>query len=194
MHNTTARWGWLAKAFHWVMALMVAVMVPLGYVMAETYQFNVISTQMEAVHVVLSRLHQSIGLLVLILVFVRLGWRVRQPIPQPPPGLAAYHKILARLNHAFLYVLLMLLPLSGWAALSAFGEAPTYFLWMEGLPSIVPKVPLEDTFGYGFFARIHRFAIYTGAALLALHVSAALWHHFARKDTVLRRMWPLGQA
>lgn len=192
MHNTKARWGWLAKSFHWVIALLIAVIVPVGFVMSATYQFEVTSDRMEAVHVVLSQIHQTAGLVVLILVVARLGWRLKSQVPEAPPGLAVYQKFLGKLNHAALYFLLFLLPLSGWAALSAFGEAPTYFFWMQGLPSIVPKVPLNDPFGYSFFGNIHRNAMYAGGALLALHIIAALWHQFVKKDSVLRRMWPLG--
>lgn len=191
MENTATHWGWLAKSFHWIIALMIAVIVPVGFVMTATYQFKITSDQMEAVHVVVSRIHQTMGLVVLILVVARLGWRLKSQAPDLPAGLAAYQKILARINHAVLYGLLFLLPLSGWAALSAYGEAPTYFFWIEGLPNIVPTVPLSDTFGYAFFGAIHRYAVNAGGGLLALHIIAALWHQFVQKDSVLRRMWPL---
>lgn len=63
----------------------------------------------------MSRIHQTGGLLVLILVVARLGWRLRQPVPDLPAGLAAYQRWLAKLNHVILYALMFLLPLSGWA-------------------------------------------------------------------------------
>jgi cytochrome b561 len=191
MHNTPTRWGWLAKAYHWVIVLIIAGIVPVGFVMSATYQFKVTNLQMEAVHVWLSRIHQTGGLVVLLVTILRLGWRLSNPGPDVPPGLAAYQRALAKLNHAALYGLLFVMPLSGWASLSAFGEAPTYFFWLEGLPNLVPKVPLSDPLGYAFYARIHRYALYAGAALVSLHVVAALWHQFVRKDSVLRRMWPL---
>jgi cytochrome b561 len=196
MNNSSERWGWLSKSFHWVVALLIAVIAPVGFVMSATFQLRVdpasaVSVQMDGVHVWLSRIHQTAGLVVLMLVTLRLGWRLSNPGPAVPAALAAYQRALARLNHAFLYALLFLIPLSGWASMSAYGEAPTYFFWLEGLPGIVPKVPLSDPFGYGFFASIHRYGIYAGGALLSLHVVAALWHQYAIKDSVLRRMWPL---
>lgn len=196
MDNTPLRWGWLSKSYHWVIVLLIAVIVPVGFVMTATYQFkldpaNVVGARMEAVHVWLSRIHQTAGLVVLMLVTLRLGWRLSSPGPDIPKHLAAYQRVLAKLNHAFLYALLFAIPLSGWAAMSAYGEAPTYFFWLEGLPNLVPKVPLTDQFGYGFFGAIHRYGIYAGGALLSLHIIAALWHQFAIKDSVLRRMWPL---
>ena len=196
MNNTSERWGWLSKSYHWVIALLIAVIVPVGFVMAATFQFKAdpavrLSMQMDTVHVWLSRIHQTAGLVVLILVVFRLGWRLRNPGPTIPASLAAYQKILARINHAFLYALLFIMPLSGWAAMSSFGLAPTYFFWIEGLPNIVPTVPLNDPMGYTFYATIHRYALYAGGVLLTLHIIAALWHQFVIKDSVLRRMWPL---
>jgi cytochrome b561 len=196
MRNTPERWGWLSKSFHWGIALLIAVIVPVGFVMSATFQLKVdpsvaASVQMNNAHVWLSRIHQSAGLIVLILVTARLGWRLTNPGPHVPATLAAYQRVLAKANHAFLYLLLFLMPLSGWAAMSAFGGAPTYFLWIEGLPNLVPTVPLTDAFGYTFYATIHRYALYAGGVLLSLHVIAALWHQFAVKDSVLRRMWPL---
>lgn len=75
--------------------------------------------------------------------------------------------------------------------MSAFGEAPTYFFWIEGLPNLVPKVPLNDPMGFSFYSRIHHICIDVGMYLLGLHIIAALWHEFVKKDSVLRRMWPL---
>lgn len=191
MHNTSTHWGWLSKSYHWLIALLIAIIVPVGFVMTNTYQFKVVSAQMEVVHVWMSRIHQSAGLVVLMLAIMRLGWRLSSPGPNVPADLAAFQRFLAKLNHAALYALLFLMPLSGWAAMSAFGGAPTYFLWIEGLPNLVPQVPLNDPYGYSLFAKIHRYALYTGGVLLSLHVVAALWHQFAVKDSVLRRMWPL---
>ncbi len=196
MHNSSTSWGWLSKSYHWVIALLILVIVPVGFVMTATYQFkidpaNVVGARMETIHVWLSRIHQTAGLVVLMLVTLRLGWRLSSPGPGVPATLAAYQRVLAKLNHAFLYALLFAIPLSGWAAMSAFGEAPTYFFWLEGLPNLVPKVALTAQYGYSFYAGIHRYGIYTGGALLSLHIIAALWHQFVVKDSVLRRMWPL---
>lgn len=190
-HNTSTQWGWLAKSFHWVMALMVAIIVPVGFVMTGTYQYKVASEQMLNVHIAVSRVHHTLGLLVLFLVVLRLGWRLKNTTPEMPPALSVFQNILAKLNHGFLYVLLFLLPLSGWAAMSSFGEAPMYFFWTEWTLTIMPKLPLDHMFGYAFFGRMHVYAVYAGGVLLTLHIAAALWHQFVKKDSVLRRMWPL---
>ena len=125
----------------------------------------------------------------------RLTWRFKNQAPGLPASLEAYQKVLARITHGFLYTLLFVMPLSGWAAQSVLGESPQAELWFFGwdiVPPIMPQLPLDNTFGYAFFARIHRYALYTGGVILSLHILAALWHHFARKDNILLRMWPAG--
>jgi len=104
---------------------------------------------------------------------------------------------VARLTHGFLYALLFLLPLSGWAANSVLGDTERFgvtelwfFAW-DIMPPLLPQLPLDHQFGYGFFATIHRYAIYTGGGILSLHIIAALWHHFVQKDNILSRMWPM---
>ena len=96
--------------------------------------------------------------------------------------------VLARTVHAILFLLLLCLPLSGWSALSAFGEFPIYFGGYH-LPGIVQRVPFGDAHGYAFYAQIHRWCWQAGAGLLALHSAAAVWHQCVLKDGVLARMW-----
>ena len=71
-----------------------------------------------------------------------------------------------------------------------FGDSPLWLFGWNIMPPILPQRPLDDPFGYAFFASIHRYAIYVGAALVSLHVLAALFHHLVRRDGVLWRMWP----
>ena len=91
------------------------------------------------------------------------------------------------------------MPLSGWAANSALGDTEQFgvteiwfFAW-DIIPPIVPQQPLDHLLGYGTFATIHRYALYTGGVVLGLHLLAAIWHYFIRKDNILLRMWPAGR-
>ena len=190
--NTGESWNSIAKALHWAIAFLILFEVPVGFLMTYTYGPSLKDDHILKLHTFASQIHHTNGFLILTLVVFRLGWRYRHPAPEMPVSLARYEKALALLNHGFLYALLILFPLSGWCALSVFAESP---LWLFGsdhiMPFILPKLPLTDTFGYGFFARIHRFCYQAGAGLLTLHIVAALWHHGIRKDNVLRRMWPL---
>jgi cytochrome b561 len=178
------------------MVLLIAFEVPIGFLMAATYGAAFRDPQVRVIHVLLAQIHYTIGFSLLLLVAVRLLWRVRHPVPMLPRVQAAYQRWLARGNHWAFYLLLILIPLSGWSAISVlgnterFGDAPIWLFGWNIVPPILPQRPLEDPFGYGFVASIHRYAIYVGGALLALHVLAALFHHLVRRDGILLRMWP----
>ena len=194
LSNSAQRWGSLSKALHWAMALLILIEVPVGFVMAYTYGPSFRDADVRALHVTLAQVHHTNGFLILLLVGLRLLWRIRQPVPDLP--LHVYQRALARLTHGIFYGLLILIPLSGWMAISVlgdterFGETPLWLFGWDVVPPIAPQRPLDDPFGYGFVASIHRYAIYAGGGLLALHVLAALWHHLVSRDGILLRMWP----
>ena len=197
--NTSETWGSQAKALHWLIALMILVEVPVGFVMAATYGASFTDDTILGLHNLMAQIHITNGFFILVLALYRLSWRIRQPVPHLPVSLQAYQRWLARLNHAVLYGLLIVMPLSGWAANSVLGDTERFGvteLWFFGwdiLPPILPQLPLDHAFGYGFFASIHRYALYTGGVVLLLHGVSALWHHLWRRDHILLRMWPAGR-
>lgn len=197
--NTKTTWGSRAKALHWLIVLMILVEVPVGMVMTYTYGASFKDENMLTLHNFMGQIHMTNGFFILLLVIYRLSWRFRHPAPDLPRSLQTYQRWLARLTHGVLYTLLVLMPLSGWAANSVLGDTEQFGiteLWFFGwniIPPILPQLPLEHQFGYGFFASIHRYALYTGGWVLLLHGVAALWHHFLRKDNTLLRMWPAGK-
>ena len=190
IRNTADRWGAVSRNLHWIMAAMVAVQVPLGFWMNNVYDELVAANSMDFSRLLMiSRLHHTLGFLILILATLRLTWRVTNPTPGLPASLAAYQRLVARLTHAFLYVLLLAFPLSGWAALSAYeGEFPIFFFGWDGVPRLVPQAVDGSNAPYQFYAAIHKACWRIGAGILALHVAGALWHHFVVRDNVLRRM------
>jgi cytochrome b561 len=191
--NSAIRWGGLSKAFHWGTVLLVCVAVPAGYLMSFTYPLSLRDTQGLALHEFAGQIHHTIGFLILALTLGRLGWRWARPVPAGDRSFPLQGPI-SRITHHGLYAILILAPVSGWLALSVFGLAPIWFFNQRDLmPPIAARRPVDDTYGYGFFAHAHLWLIYIGAVLLALHVAAALWHHFSRRDDTLRRMWPLAQ-
>ena len=190
LRNTAASWGLISRNFHWLIAALIAVQVPLGFYMNSVYK-QLIATQSSDYSLLLqvAQLHHTNGFLILILATLRLTWRVTNPTPAIPAGLAVYQRILARLTHVFLYGLLFALPLSGWSALSAYeGEFPIFFFGWEHVPRIVPQAVDGSHAPYEFYKVIHKTCWRVGAGVLGLHVIAALWHHLALKDNVLRRM------
>lgn len=130
--------------------------------------------------------HKAVGMTILVLTLVRLGWRISNPSPAMPEGMPAWQKFLARAVHVGLYVLLIGLPLTGWLASSAAGRDISWF----GLFNW-PLLPVGGGREVaGQFMDIHELGVKALWVLLVLHVAAALKHHFVDKDNVLHRMLP----
>ncbi|NND53801.1 MAG: cytochrome b [Gammaproteobacteria bacterium] len=186
--NTRQSWGLVSRAFHWAMLAMIAVQIPLGFWMVEVYEVYAETYGDDTWVMRTSNWHHTLGFLVLATVCARLSWRALQTTPALT-GLSSLQIWAARLTHVFLYGMLFIYPLSGWAALSAYeGEFPIFFFGFDSMPRVVPQVAEDAQFNYEFFAEIHRWCWRVGAALLTVHVSAALWHHYIARDGVLRRM------
>jgi cytochrome b561 len=190
LKNTSDSWGSLARAFHWAIVAIIVIQVPLGFWMVEVYEEYTETYADDTLVMLTSNAHHTLGLLVLTIALFRLAWRFANQTPGLPASLQAYQRYLARFTHVVLYLLMILYPLSGWAALSAYeGEFPIFFFGYDSVPRIVPQVAEGDPFDYPFFAVIHRNAWRLGALILGLHVFGALWHQFVARDGVLRRMW-----
>lgn len=189
MHDTRGRWSWPARTLHWLMALMLAVQVPLGFWMVAAYDAWLAEVGDGALVMRLAQWHNTLGFMLLILVVFRLAWRAGHPVPPAPPGLAAWQRLTARATHGLLYVLLVVFPLSGWAALSAYdGDFPIWFFGRDDVFRIVPRAGQDDLFNADFFGEFHEACWKVGLVVLGLHVVAALWHAWVRKDDVLARM------
>ncbi|MBE1161912.1 cytochrome b [Dyella sp. 7MK23] len=128
--------------------------------------------------------HRHFGLFVLMLFVIRVVTRIRAgKLPQPGPMSRLLH-LTAVLTHIAMYALLLALPLLGWA-LSNAQDKPVHFFGLT-LPALVgADEDLADSL-QGW----HVDAAWALLALVLLHVGAALWHHFVRRDGVLRSMLP----
>jgi cytochrome b561 len=177
LRNTTLRWGAVAQTFHWVIVVLLVIQVTLAE-MADD-----LPTGMHKL-TLLAR-HKSVGITILALVILRLAWRAVNEHPTLPGNLKPYERTLARLTHLALYVLLFAMPLTGWTMSSARGFPVSWFGFFT-LPDLVPKSrPL-----YEALVMTHQTLAWFLFAVVALHVAAALKHHFVHKDDVLRRMLP----
>lgn len=170
-------WTALAKWLHWVVALLIAVQLVLGWVAAS---WRLSPTQLE-----LFVWHKSIGMLVLLLVVLRLAWRLRHAAPALPQDMPRWERRAALASHVLLYVVMLALPFSGWVDNSASG-VPFSIFWFVPLPSIAPVN--EDVAGVA--GEIHLALGILLIVLVAIHVAAALRHHFIERDDVLVRMLP----
>ena len=177
LRNTADSWGTPAKLFHWVMAGLILAQIALGLMAAS---WRVSPAKLE-----LFFWHKSTGMLILALVALRLLWRLANPAPMLPPGMAAWERAAARLSHLLLYALMIALPVTGWIVNSA-SHVPFRIFWLIPLPAIVaPDEPTAD-----LAALVHGGLAALLALALVAHVGAALRHHFVKRNTVLIRMLP----
>jgi cytochrome b561 len=176
VENTRERWGSVQIGLHWtVAALILLVQVPAGLTM--------VSVQPGSLQNFLYNVHKNVGLIIFLLACFRLAWRWAHPVPFLPPDLPRWQAVAARTTHALLYLLIFLLPTTGflYTTLSGF---PVPFLMVWDLSKLVPvNKPLGEV-----FETAHIWLTYVLYATAALHVAGALQHHLVRKDWVLRRM------
>jgi cytochrome b561 len=164
-----------AIVLHWLIALLVIGNFAWGWWMQE------IPKSPPGIRADAFNLHKSIGLTLVLLMAVRLGWRVRHPAP-PLPAMPVWQARAARWTHALLYVALIAMPVTGYLG-SVYSGYPVKFFGMA-LPAWGSKqAALKD-----FFAAVHLYASWLLAGLVALHVAAAVKHALADRDGILGRM------
>jgi len=193
-------WSATVKTLHWTLILVLLFEVPAGFLMSYTYGPSFHDRQVLTLHNLLSQIHHTAGFLVLAAACAWVALRLSTSRPPFPTAMPAYQRGLARLAQAALMTLLILIPWSGWTALSALADSPRFgptHIWFFGTDGLIPRIwrplPANDPLGYGRFGRLHRSLLIAGAGIVAVHAASALWHQFVRRDGILARMWPLGR-
>jgi len=176
------RYDPVAVTLHWLIALAIIAMIPLGFFMGDLP----ISIRFDAY-----AFHKSLGLTVLALSIFRLIWRFMNPPPALPDGMKPIEKRLAHAAHWLLYCLMVAMPLTGWLMVSASKKYPTVFFWMGEVPFIPMPAGIDGKATAEWFEEIHELLAIGAIALISLHLFAALKHHFIYKDTTLTRMLPV---
>ena len=182
-----SRYDAVALTLHWVIALLLL----LDFALAMSFsRFN----PGDALYLRSAYdLHMSFGLCVLLLSVARVVWRLTHDRP-PLPDMALALRVLARASHLLLYVFMVAAPLSGWLVLSLRHQATSVlglFRWAwPSLPAIATMARPERQFWHDQLLPLHTRLSYAGICLVAVHVAAALYHHFGRRDDVLLRMLP----
>ena len=164
-------------ALHWAMALGLAGTFALGFYMAD---LSLSPTKLK-----LYSYHKWAGITLLLFALARLAWRVGHPAPELPEGMPAIQRLAAHAAHWVLYGLMLGIPLSGWLMSSAKGVQTVYF-GMIPLPDLLSKNKELGNLLQG----VHAWLNYMLAAIVVIHIAAALKHHFINKDNVLTRMLP----
>lgn len=195
MPRTTAgagrtRYSTVAIVLHWMIAAAIVAQLAGGLWMVGAIR----STDAQALAFHAYQWHKSLGLAILVLTALRLGWRLASPPPALPVAMTRIERIASRVTHGSFYVLTLGMPLVGWAMVSA---SPL------GLPTMVfglielPHIGWLSGLGGGVeaaFKSAHRAMGYALIGLLALHIAAALKHHLIDRDDVLARMLPQGRS
>jgi len=168
----------LTVALHWFTLAVIAVVITavLSRELSDDSQLRLF----------LITLHRSLGIFVLFLAAARLIVRVRVSTKHLSSGLPELIRKASATAQFALYFLLLALPISGWLQASAAGK-PVKLLGLIPLPMLIEK----DRDFAEQISDLHEYMAWTLIALVVLHAIAALWHHFWRKDHVLRSMLPI---
>ncbi|MEQ8195539.1 MAG: cytochrome b [Rhodospirillales bacterium] len=188
--NTKERYGAIAQALHWIVALLF-----LGAYCAVYYRhwFTVKKTPE---NIIAAQLHFSFGITIAVFVLLRVLYRLWDMQPDPPAG-PLWQRICAKVSHYGLYFFMIAMPLTGYLGTGA----NTKWFYLFEVPSFKStaafKTVVEGWMGLtwkAFEAPLDAFHHFCGESLvwmlIAIHVCAALYHHYHLKDTVLTRMMP----
>ncbi len=170
------RYTRFAVLLHWLIAALIIVNLALAVTSANSEG---------PLHRTVLDLHKSIGFSVLLLSLVRLAWRLYRPPPAAVEGKAAWERPLASIVHVAFYFMMILIPFLGWWVSS--GAKTLHPINVLGWHA--PFLPVMRGREYtGGIMAMHQFLGFTMAALLVLHIGAALKHRFIDRDGIMGRM------
>lgn len=173
-----SRYTTTAIVFHWVVAILVFTMIGLGLYMTDVPK----GTPDRAFYY---NLHKSIGVTTALLVILRLWWRAKNPPPLPLSSMPAWEVQASEISHALLYMCVIVMPLSGFAATQFTKYGVNYF----GLFKI-PPMGSENKVVYDLLQGIHGVTASLLIVLVIIHVLAAFKHLLINRDRVFQRILP----
>lgn len=168
------RYDAMARSLHWASALLIVAAFIMGLVI-DLFPREQRSPYLNA--------HVLLGLAVLVLAVVRLGWRAGHAMPAPANG-TPLATLALKLGHGALYLLMLVVPLIGFAPLFARGRGINFGLFQIASPIAATKDWIKPT------TEVHEMAAYALIALAVGHVAAAVYHQVALKDGLMLRMMP----
>lgn len=176
VRNTRESYGLVSKLLHWLIAVPVLSLIPVGWYMGGLSEESTLYWR-------LLELHETLGIGVFTLILAKIGWFVISPNPVPPSTLLAWERNAARLTHVALVCVLAFTPVLGFLFVSSDGE-PVELYGLIAIPPIGhwSKETREILFD------LHACAAYACAILAAVHILAALKHQFMDRRSSLRRI------
>lgn len=178
----TARYALAQRLLHWLIALLVLALLGVGMVFAFLEFDEIRATFGAQATDALYAYHKTFGILVLALMLLRLGLRLRLGAPPYRPPLSGLERIASRIVHGLLYLTLLAMPILGWLATAA-SDYPVQFFDMR-LPAPIGK---DKALGATLF-QLHALVGWLLLGLVVVHIGAALWHWRVRRDGVMARM------
>lgn len=178
--NSEQRYGAVAIALHWGMVLLLAIVVAMGL-----YMVRLPDAGYDTEKITLILVHKSLGMLALVLVVLRLAWRLGNALPKLVATLPMWQQVSARFVHLMFYALMFAVPVTGWLMSSAGGYPVPFFGWFD-----VPDLIGHDDWLFQVLDDVHRWLAWMLVFFFVLHAAAALRHHYGLHDDTLERMLP----
>lgn len=195
------RYTIIAIILHWLIAFCILWMIWIGLWMTGAIKSPDAAEKATAYQAY--QFHKSLGLTILVLSLVRLAWRLTHKPPPLAEHMPAWEKFAARATHILFYVIMIVLPLTGWIFVStgwsfqyntSFNVPTVYFgndkLIVPHLPGFAAAAPAAKKAAAGLAIGVHERLAYLTLALAALHIGAALKHHVFDRDETLVHMLP----
>ncbi|WP_158811591.1 cytochrome b [Beijerinckia sp. L45] len=173
----TRRYTPAARAFHWISALLIFTVVPLGWIFAE-FKKPPGGPDLYA------SLHKTLGLVILAVILARLAYRAMNPPPAQPGRMAAWERVSAAISHWLLYFIFLAMPISGYV-MSSGSKRPISILGLFDFPKLPMTTDIAET-----AKQIHILGQWAVYAVVLIHVAATVWHLAVRRDAILDRMLP----
>jgi cytochrome b561 len=170
------------RALHWIIALMIFTLIPVGIWMSNRGEANLWDGLTNSLY----SWHKLFGFTALLLIVTRIVVKLRATAPPYPASMTKGEVSAAHAVHGLIYLLMLIVPLAGWAGVTAFPALVT--VGGYNLPPM-PFVPVNRGLAETFFF-IHKVAAISLAVLALGHIAAALRHLIVKKDGVFQRMWP----
>lgn len=174
--NSADNWGLIARVLHWLIVIAIIAQTVLGKIAEEA--------RISPLKLDLFVWHKSIGVTILLLVALRIAWRLANPPPRALSTARPFEPRLAGFVHTVMYALLIAVPLTGWWV-SDTSRVPFRLFWLVPMPDWLPA----DKAMSHLAAEVHEALTMTLIILVLGHAAAALHHHFIAGDKTLRRMW-----
>jgi cytochrome b561 len=170
------QYGTTAKVFHWVIVALLAVQYPIGWLMPDLHRGMQPGAPMT--------FHISIGIAILVLIVLRLAWRLTHPVA-PESSLAPWQRLSSEVVHWLLYLLVLATTITGWLFASFRGWSVSFFYLFP-----LPMLSSDNAAAGKAIDGLHQVMEWSLLVLIGLHVASALAHTFIYRDRIMQRMLP----